>query len=252
MPSHDALLDIQEAAQFLNVSETSLRRWTNAGGLSCLRVGRRRERRFRRADLLAFMEHQPAQRGAAAPRAASVAGHRTRVDHTGVAYGAHLCGLYHTEAGRAKLAATFLDGGLRPRNACVLLASPRARRGILARLQARRPSLESDIRSGRLTIGEHKPTPREQFRFYEDCLGAALRAGARSLRIVGDMWELAEQVGRVGLLDFELGFQHAIAEHYPVITLCIYDVRRFAGGDVVEVLRNHPDALSYPPNLLLA
>ena len=50
------LLDIGEAADFLNVSEASLRRWTNDGLLPCLRIGRRRERRFRRADLLAFME----------------------------------------------------------------------------------------------------------------------------------------------------------------------------------------------------
>src|SRR6266550_2581325 len=57
------LLDIAQAAALLNVSETSLRRWTNSGQLPCLRVGRRRERRFRRGDLMAFME-QPT----AAPR----------------------------------------------------------------------------------------------------------------------------------------------------------------------------------------
>jgi len=42
-------LNIEQAARLLNVSETSLRRWTNSGRLACLRVGRRRERRFRRA-----------------------------------------------------------------------------------------------------------------------------------------------------------------------------------------------------------
>jgi len=42
------LLDIGQAAAFLNVSEASLRRWTNSGRLVCLRVGQRRERRFRR------------------------------------------------------------------------------------------------------------------------------------------------------------------------------------------------------------
>lgn len=56
MPEGDELLDIKQAARFLKVSETSLRRWTNSGRLPCLRVGRRRERRFRRADLLAFLE----------------------------------------------------------------------------------------------------------------------------------------------------------------------------------------------------
>ena len=59
MKDPEQLLDIQQAAQFLHVSETSLRRWTNSGRLACLRVGGKRERRFRRADLVAFMEHQP-------------------------------------------------------------------------------------------------------------------------------------------------------------------------------------------------
>ena len=62
MSDSEPLLDIEQAARFLNVSETSLRRWTNDGRLACLRVGRRRERRFRRSDLLAFMENEPAGR----------------------------------------------------------------------------------------------------------------------------------------------------------------------------------------------
>lgn len=62
MSDQEDLLDIKQAARFLQVSETSLRRWTNAGHLACLRLGRKRERRFRRADLLAFMEDQPARK----------------------------------------------------------------------------------------------------------------------------------------------------------------------------------------------
>ena len=60
-------LDIKQAARLLQVSETSLRRWTNAGLLACLRIGRKRERRFRRADLVAFMEEQPARHAVAGP-----------------------------------------------------------------------------------------------------------------------------------------------------------------------------------------
>ena len=33
------LLNIKEAAALLKVSEASLRRWTNAGRLACLRLG---------------------------------------------------------------------------------------------------------------------------------------------------------------------------------------------------------------------
>lgn len=50
------LLAIKEAALFLNVSEMSLRRWTNAGKLKCYRVGGKNERRFTRQDLESFLQ----------------------------------------------------------------------------------------------------------------------------------------------------------------------------------------------------
>lgn len=51
----DKLLTIKEAAAFLNVSEMSLRRWTNSGKLKCYRVGGKNERRFTRQDLERFL-----------------------------------------------------------------------------------------------------------------------------------------------------------------------------------------------------
>jgi excisionase family DNA binding protein len=86
------LLDIKHAAGFLRVSETSLRRWTNSGQLACLRVGGKRERRFRRADLVAFMETQPV---ADAPsRSQSPDGRQqTIIAGIPVTFGTHLCAL---------------------------------------------------------------------------------------------------------------------------------------------------------------
>src|SRR6516162_8837830 len=55
MSEKQRFLTITEAAEFLQVSETSLRRWTNSGKLRCFRVGGRSERRFLKEDLLAFM-----------------------------------------------------------------------------------------------------------------------------------------------------------------------------------------------------
>jgi transcriptional repressor of dcmA and dcmR len=51
----DNLLTIKEAALFLNVSEMSLRRWTNTGKLKCYRVGGKNERRFTRQELERFL-----------------------------------------------------------------------------------------------------------------------------------------------------------------------------------------------------
>ena len=40
------------------MSEVTVRRWTNTGQLTCLRVGTHRDRRFRREDLAAYIENQ--------------------------------------------------------------------------------------------------------------------------------------------------------------------------------------------------
>src|SRR6266702_1271297 len=55
MTEKQRFLTIAEAAEFLHVSETSLRRWTNSGNLRCFRVGVRGERRFQVEDLLEFV-----------------------------------------------------------------------------------------------------------------------------------------------------------------------------------------------------
>src|SRR2546430_5559444 len=92
IPQEPELLDIAQAAAFLHVSPMSLRRWTNSGRLPCFRVGGRRERRFRRADLLALLERsgEPMR----APRAAG-----------------HLCGLYTSTAAGGRGGPAVFAGG---------------------------------------------------------------------------------------------------------------------------------------------
>src|SRR2546423_14173313 len=89
----DELLDIKEAAAFLRVSETSLRRWTNAGRLPCLRIGGRAGRRFRKSDLEAFF-------GVTRPE--TVRPPRR-----------HFCGLYSSDLSRTPAAAAFLTAPIR-------------------------------------------------------------------------------------------------------------------------------------------
>lgn len=52
----DRLLGIKDAARFLSVSVTSLRRWSDSGEVPCYRVGKAGHRRFRQSDLLAYLE----------------------------------------------------------------------------------------------------------------------------------------------------------------------------------------------------
>jgi excisionase family DNA binding protein len=218
---HDDLLDIREAAQFLNVSETSLRRWTNAGRLACVRVGRKRERRFRRADLLAFVEEQPA--GAPAAR--------------------HLCGLYATDLNRATLAAAFLGDGFEPGNVAYLAAPPAVRDEVVAQLEQRRPSLPADIAAGRFVLTEYPASGGAQdvHDRWDTHFAAATRAGARSLRAVGDVSSgPGSRLAQPELVEMERLYDE-LARRWRVASLCLYDVRHTSPLDLLDVLKGHHD-----------
>jgi excisionase family DNA binding protein len=252
MSEAQELLTIEQAASFLKVSEASLRRWTNSGQLACLRVGRRRERRFRRADLLAFMEEQPAggvtRQG---DHKASATGH-TSIAGLEVAHGTHLCGFYGSDAGRGKLAAAFLADGLGPGNVCYLVTEPGTRKAILDRLRRARPSLREDVDAGRLVVSEYAESARAQWEYFEKQLLGATRAGAHSLRVVGDLRGLSKKLSPRALIEYEAGYEERIARRFPVVTLCQYDVRVFSGRGVIDALGCHADALRYPVDRLLA
>jgi len=249
MSGADELLNIEQAAEFLNVSETSLRRWTNAGRLACLRVGRRRERRFRRSDLLAFMEHQPAEGHARVPESGSPA--HMVIDGVAYALGAHLCGLFSGEAGRTRQAIGFLEDGLRPGTVCFYMSSPALRRDVLTHLEKSRPSLQGDIAAGRLVLSEYISSPAGQLEDWDKRMSAAMSAGAHSFRVVGDLRGFGPSGADEGLSEYEAGYEELIAKRYPVVTLCQYDVRHFSGVTILNTLRLHRDTFRYAADRFL-
>jgi transcriptional repressor of dcmA and dcmR len=253
MADRDELLDIKQAAELLNVSETSLRRWTNAGQLACLRVGRKRERRFRRADLLAFMEEQPAA-GFAGEGSGKPGTNRAPGGRPAATAGNHLCGLYQSDQGRARLAASFLiaDGGLHPGSVSFLVALPEVREQILAHVRAEHPTIDQDIDAGRLLLSEYHGSADAQHHYWQTHFAAALRGGARSLRAVGDMSGFFRTIGARALVDYEAGYDRFVTPRYPVAMLCLSDVRVFSSLDILETLKVHADTLRFPTEQLLA
>lgn len=232
MDQDTELLDIKQAAELLRVSETSLRRWTNAGRLPCFRVGGKRERRFRRADLLAFLEGQ-----AAAPSQAV----------------GHLCGLYTSDSGRENQAVGFLADGLRPDTVCVLVAASDVRARALALLARGRPSLPRDIEAGRLVVAEYAASVAAQLEWWLTRFTAAVRAGARFLRVVGDVsgGPLARGHPFADVLGYEADYDRLVGRRFPVATLCQYDARKLSGVETTQLLRCHEDAFRYPVNRLV-
>jgi excisionase family DNA binding protein len=251
------LLDIGEAAKFLNVSETSLRRWTNAGILPCLRIGLRRERRFRRADLLGFMEQPAAAQHPAKRRGDTMTAQPWQeepVEDEPVAtiHGNHLCGIYGTDAGRLELAVPFLLEGLEKGSVCFLVAPSSSQGDIVKAMKEKRPSLDADIKAGRLILSEHQKSPAAQCRFFETAMKKAEDEGVESFRVVGDMWGLRLLVSAKEMVELEVGFERLIVPRFPVVALCAYDARNFAGVELLDALKDHEDTFRFPMGRTLA
>ena len=52
------LLTLQEACDILNVHPNTLRKWDKEGKLKAVRFGSRGDRRYKKEDILAFIEKQ--------------------------------------------------------------------------------------------------------------------------------------------------------------------------------------------------
>src|SRR2546426_12770923 len=66
-------------------------------------------------------------------------------------------------------------------------------------------------------------------------------AGAHSLRVVGDVsGGLGTRLAPHELVEYELGYDR-LQQRFRVETLCLYDVRRSSGLDVLDVLKCHKD-----------
>lgn len=245
----EALLDIDGAASFLGVSTTSLRRWTNAGRLACVRIGGRRERRFRMSDLIAFLEEQPRRPSEQTPPRHAL----DQVSAGGMTlpYGTHLCGFYSSDEGRVKLAASFLSGGIGSGSVSYLSMEPAAQREILAQLDTDQAAIQRAVAAGRLVVTEYQTTGRAQIEYWESQFVSATAAGAHSLRVVGDVWCLAKGVPREELLEYERGYDELLARRFPLVTLCLYDAREFSSLDALRALRGHGDGFRYPVEGLL-
>ncbi len=245
------LLTIKQAARLLNVSEVSLRRWTNSGQLSCLRVGAHRARRFRRSDLMAFMEKQSVREAIVNTGVEPVNNDlpRTHIMLEGITinYGSHLCSFYENIEGQLKLSVPLLADGLRQGDICFLVATPETQEIILQHLAEVGLNVKSILNSDQLIVTDGMDSGSEMLDFLRNQFAQVTRAGNRSLRLVGDMsWVLAKNWSMTELNSYELSYNNSLGHQYPVVSLCQYDARDFSGTSVLCALRCHEDTFRYP------
>jgi len=233
----NSLLNTEEAARFLRVSQASIRRWSDAGLLPARRVGRRRERRFATADLVQFLGQRT---GDPLPSREAVT---VTVGGAPVHLRTHLAPIYSTDLGGLRLAVPFLAEGLRSGQPGFLVATGAVlERYVKALNQEQAIDFDAAERSGLLTVvGWPGATVADAIANWERLFGNALAGGPTILRVVGEMAsERSMFSSDAEMLAYEEAYE-VMARRYPAVTLCQYDAREFNGEVILRVLKAHPD-----------
>lgn len=252
MNNTDDLLTIKQAAKLLNVSEMSLRRWTNSGKLACVRVGAHRSRRFQREDLMQFLEKQEAS-----PPVESSFQHKmpTQIEASillegiSINYGSHLCSLYDNITGLKKLAVPLLAEGLKNNDVCFLVAKPAIQSELINELQIAGCRITAAIDSKQLIITDGESNKEKMLKYLQENFNEVSRRQNKSMRLVGDMsWAIEKGWSLAEILDYESIFNSTLGHQFPIVSLCQYDVNVFSGAGVLGALRCHEDTFDYPLN----
>jgi excisionase family DNA binding protein len=232
-----SLMNTEEAARFLRVSQASIRRWSDAGLLPARRVGRRRERRFAHADLVQFLGQRTGDH--------QVSGQALSVNVGGapIPVRTHLAPIFSTDLGGLRLSVPFLAEGLLAGQPCFLAATDVVlERYLKALSQEPAVDLDAAARAGRWTVaGWSGGTVADVLAGWEELFAKALAGGPTILRIVGEMaCERSMFSSDAEMLAYEEAYEVMI-RRYPAVTLCQYDAREFNGEVILRVLKSHPD-----------
>ena len=249
MTDKQRFLTITEAADFLQVSETSLRRWTNNGSLRCFRVGGRNERRFLREDLLAFMQNIDLQIDEQMPESESYSDTLRETDTDNLSVERHICMFfanyeeqwqmmhpYLLENLRAGVPVLYIQDSTPPQRLKELLSAEGfpvedlISRGLLKIL----PPTEAYLLTGRFDA-------QRMLAFIESAILGAYAAGHDRVLLTGEMtWSLPDTPGAESMMQYE-ALLNPLVDKYPGVTIvCQYDLKRFDGPSVLEALLTHP------------
>lgn len=227
----ERLLNVREAAEILNVSEMTIRRWTNAGLLSCYRIGNKRERRFSPLDLRGFLDSGRMPPAAADPSTPSVP---LGMGGFEVPDGAHLTHLYSDAQEAQDLQEGFVRRGLEDGETVLLVATEDRRARLLDTLSRSGLDIPGLTGQGRLHHAGGAKRPAEQW-----ALISRIAASARGrFRLIGEMsWTKHNGWRTEQIRSLEDHANHHLRK--GSLCLCQYALRECSGEETMMAVETH-------------
>ena len=224
----ERLLNIKEAAQILNVSQMTIRRWTNAGSLRCYRIGGKHERRFKLQDL-----HEYLDRGVVPEKPSMVS---LGFGNFSVPDGSHLTHLSsHAQEG-LDIGTSYVLEGLNKRENVLLVAPEKGIETFVRVLHEQGGADVENLRKGgRLHLSQGMDSPVSMVTYISQV--AASSEGP--FRVFGDMsWTQSKGWTLDTLRELEEAANTAMI-HDGTLVLCQYSLNTFSGLAVMMAVEIH-------------
>ncbi len=242
------MLNMEEASQFLNISKTTLRRWTKLGTLPCSRVGVKGERRFLESDLQACIS-SPTAPLADLP-AGDPADPMALLD-AAAARGIprHVCLHFQGRAELWSLFRPYVLAHLAQGAPILFIHEEHARADVCDRLRAEGYDPEQLERDGLLRLlvpaqaylRADTFVPERMLDFMEAAILGFRAAGHATVLISGEMtWYLTGTPGVEKMIDYEQQLNQLLARYPDVTIVCHYDSLRLNGAITLGALCSHP------------
>ncbi|MBS4728721.1 MEDS domain-containing protein [Mycobacterium sp. SM1] len=165
-----------------------------------------------------------------------------------LAPGDHICVFYANEQERDKILLPFLREGLEAGDKCICVIDHTDPESLLASLGAdlgtRWDRHQLDILRSRDTyLSGGGFSTKAMLDFWDRSVGDAITGGFRFTRSVGEMtWATRQMPGVEGLVEYEARLNDFLPR-YPQVILCLYQLDRFGGEVLVDVLKTHPKVM---------
>jgi hypothetical protein len=167
-----------------------------------------------------------------------------------LAPGDHVCAFYPSLADRDEILIPYLREGLAAGDKCICVVDATDPETVLAAVGAEE-DLGSRLEGHQLDVQRSQDTylrggafsTSAMLDFWDRAVSGAVEGGFTFTRAAGEMtWALKQMPGVDELVGYEARLNRFLPR-YPQVILCLYELDRFSGEVLVDVLKTHPKVL---------
>ena len=161
----------------------------------------------------------------------------------------HVCAFFHSREEEYRVMLPFIKDGFDRGEKAFQIVDPKLREEHLARLKTAEIDVISAEQSGQFELSDWDDTYLKDGHFdterllslVNEVMENGIEQGFPLTRLVGHMeWALEDRPGVDELLIYESGLNNISPEYKKNPLICVYDLAKFGGDIVVDVLRTHP------------